>query len=73
MAFREPFWAIAVKIQDGADRALPPICLSILEQLAVFAEERPQSELSPLYRPLIKNHRQLLTGEVVATLQLTRR
>jgi L-asparaginase II len=67
----EPPRGIAVKIHDGSDRALPAICLRVLDQLGVRARET--NALAHHRRPTITNHRKLVTGELVATLELEKR
>jgi L-asparaginase II len=71
LAFQEPALGIAIKVHDGADRALPPICLAVLTELGVLGSELP----APLARhraPLVKNHRSLSVGQIRATLTLAR-
>jgi L-asparaginase II len=70
IAFREPALALAMKLHDGTERALPAICVSLLTELGLGAAAR--SELAEHVRPAIHNHRKLLTGEIVATLRLKR-
>jgi L-asparaginase II len=70
MVSSDPFWAMAVKIHDGAERALAPVCLAVLQQLGVFADKPLTEDLADQIRPAVRNHRKLLTGEIVATLRL---
>lgn len=72
IGFRNPPLGIAVKVQDGASRALPPICVSVLAQLGLLPAEPP----APLHRhrhPHVKNHRGLTVGRIAAVLELERR
>lgn len=69
IAFREPALALAMKLHDGTDRALPAICLSLLRQLGLTATG-PAATLAPQARPVIQNHRKLATGEIIAILEL---
>jgi len=69
IAFEEPPLAFAVKIHDGSDRALAPVCVAVLEQLELLRGETPPSLLRHR-RPKLLNHRRLETGEITATLQL---
>jgi L-asparaginase II len=70
IAFREPALALAMKLHDGTERALPAICVSLLTELGLGSAGRP--ELAEHVRPAIHNHRKLVTGEIVATLRLKR-
>lgn len=65
---------IAVKVLDGGDRALPPICLEVLRQLGLWSGPPPQA-LAGRVRPAVRNHRGLETGAIVVTpaFQLTAR
>ena len=69
IAFRDPPLGLAMKIHDGSDRALPAICLAVLAQLGLTGASVPVA-LKAHARPAIRNHRQLTTGEIVATLKL---
>src|SRR5262249_50411443 len=69
LAFRDPPLAVALKIHDGADRALPPLCVAVLEQLGLCAHGLPPS-LADYRRPEVRNYRKIVTGEVIATLAL---
>jgi L-asparaginase len=71
IAFRDPPLALAMKLHDGTERALPTICVSLLSQLGLTAAGLPEP-LAPHMRPVIQNHRKLTTGEIVATLKLRR-
>jgi L-asparaginase II len=70
IAFREPALALAMKLHDGTERALPAICVSLLTELGLDAANR--AELAGHVRPAIHNHRKLVTGEIIATLRLKR-
>lgn len=71
IAFREPALALAMKLHDGTERALPPICVSLLAQLGLSAAGLPEP-LTPHVRPVVQNHRKIVTGEIIATLELRR-
>ncbi|HLV66626.1 MAG TPA: asparaginase [Polyangiaceae bacterium] len=70
-AFRDPPFAVAVKIHDGSARALAPVCLAVLRRLGIVGEHPPEA-LVRYDRPRIKNHRGIVTGEIVATVELAR-
>jgi L-asparaginase II len=62
---------IALKLADGASRALGPVVLETLVQLALVSP----NELGPLaahHRPVLKNWRGTSIGEIQATFELER-
>lgn len=71
IAFRDPPLALAMKLHDGTERALPAICMSLLTQLGPTAAGLPDP-LAAHRRPTILNHRKLATGEIIVTLELRR-
>lgn len=70
MGFSDPPLGIAVKVLDGGDRALPPICLEILRQLGLWAGA-PPTPLEARVSPVVHNHRGTAVGTIVPTLTLT--
>src|SRR5262249_138375 len=54
---------VAVKIEDGAKRALMPTVIETLSQLHILAELE-QAALIEYHRPQVTNHRRLSVGEV---------
>lgn len=62
--FSEPAVGIAVKILDGAKRALEPVCLETMRQLGVFASIDDVPYLRRYCNPQIKNYRGIVTGSV---------
>ncbi len=68
-AFRDPPLAFAVKVHDGSERALGPLCVSLIEELVLCGQPMPAA-LEPHRRPIVRNHRKLETGAIVATLTL---
>ena len=69
IALVEPAIGLAVKVHDGAERALAPICVSLLEQLG-FARASAEPVLIRHVRPALRNHRKIITGEIIPTLEL---
>jgi L-asparaginase II len=65
LGFSDPPLGIAIKILDGGDRALPPVCLEVLRQLGLWSGVPPQS-LAARVRPVVRNHRGVETGAIVA-------
>lgn len=47
---------VALKVEDGASRALGPAIIEVLQQLGLLSPET-QEALAPLWRPVLKNHR----------------
>jgi L-asparaginase II len=62
-------WGGALKIEDGAERALYPAVMETLIQLDVLLEEEIQ-ELSPFHRPLITNCHNAVVGEIRPSFKL---
>ncbi len=64
-------FGIAVKVAGGGTRALVPLVVEVLKQLDVL----PNPEGTPLAawaRPPVKNHRDIVTGHIVARFHLER-
>jgi L-asparaginase II len=61
---------VAIKIADGAKRALEPAVIESLIQLGVL-DETAQQELSAYRRPQLLNHAGAMTGEVRSVFSLT--
>jgi len=54
---------VAVKIEDGAKRALMPTVVEVLSQLQVI-DQAEQAALVDYHRPSVSNHRQFAVGEI---------
>lgn len=54
---------IAIKVEDGAKRALEPVVVETLVQLGVI-DDHARRELAGYRRPEVTNHRGLVVGEV---------
>lgn len=67
----DPPLGFAVKVHDGSARALPPICIAVLRELGLLAGDLSE-ELRPHEAPVVKNHEQVITGQIRATLVLAR-
>ncbi len=63
LALAQEGLGVAVKIEDGASRALGPAIIEVLQQLGVLTPEA-QEALAPLWRPVIKNHRDQKVGQL---------
>lgn len=71
LAFAEPSLGVAIKVHDGADRALPPICLAVLADLGLLPAVLP-ARLARHRTPAVRNHRGTITGHIVANVPLER-
>jgi L-asparaginase II len=70
VGFVNPPLGIAVKVRDGAVRALGPVCLQVLKQLGLI--DIGSSPLAPYETPEIRNARNLVTGRMVVDFQLVK-
>ena len=73
LAFREPAIGIAIKVVDGAARALGPMLVECLVQLGLIDDVKRFPTLERYARPVVKNARKLEVGELRAELTLQRR
>jgi L-asparaginase II len=69
MGFSDPALGIAIKVLDGADRALPPIAMAVLAELGLLDSAR-RAALAHRVRPPVTNHRGTETGAIVAAAPL---
>ena len=69
IGFADPPLGIAVKVVDGGERALPPICLAVLRALGL-TDGVPLGALADRVRPIVTNHRGTETGAIVASVAL---
>ena len=60
---------IAIKVQDGAYRGLGVAIVETLAQLGIL-DASQQAELARYHKPVMKNHRGLLVGEVIPAFKL---
>jgi L-asparaginase II len=70
LGFAEPALGIAIKVLDGAERALAPVVVAVLQRLGLLAAR--DERLAARARPLVRNARGIVTGEIVAQLELER-
>ncbi len=61
IGIREKGIGIAIKIEDGNPRALPPVALAVLERLGFLGEQEKEA-LKQYRNPLVKNNRQEVVG-----------
>jgi L-asparaginase II len=61
---------VAIKIEDGSQRAAPAVVVETLSQLGVL--DQPElDQLQDYHRPAIKNHRKIKVGEIVPVFDLS--
>jgi L-asparaginase II len=72
LAFREPAIGIAIKVVDGAARALGPMLVECLVQLGLVDDVKRFPTLERYARPVVKNARKLEVGELRAEFTLQR-
>ncbi len=60
----------ALKVEDGASRALGPAIIEVLHQLGLLAPEA-QKALAPLWRPVLYNHRKQEVGGLKPVFRLS--
>ena len=60
---------VALKIEDGASRALGPAILEVLQQLGLLSPEA-QETLAPQWRPVLYNHRKQEVGQLRPVFEL---
>jgi L-asparaginase II len=73
LAFREPALGIAIKVIDGATRALGPIAVETLKQLGFIDDISKFPTLARYEAPVVHNARKLAVGEIRAEFRLERR
>ena len=61
---------VAIKIEDGGDRGVPPAIIHILEQMGILSTEQ-LGTLKKHNFPEIKNKREEVVGKIVPTFTLT--
>lgn len=69
IALAERGLGVAFKIEDGAARAIDPIVVEVLTQAQVLTEQAIRG-LARYHRPVVRNHRKEIVGELVPALDL---
>ncbi len=70
IGFSDPPIGIAVKIHDGNQRALYPVCIEILRQLGILTNIETAEHLKSFHEAEIRNHMKILTGRIEADFDL---
>ncbi len=64
IGFRSENIGVVVKIHDGNQRALYPVCIEVLRQLGMIDDPAKSEFLGDFYKAEIHNYRKILTGRV---------
>jgi L-asparaginase II len=70
LSLMEKGWGVAIKIEDGSNRALSPAVIETLSQLGMLSADEAM-RLQPYHQTSIYNHRKEIVGEVRACFHLT--
>jgi L-asparaginase II len=70
LALTESGLGVAVKIEDGHQRALNPTVVGVLDQLGLLTPE-PREKLAAYFQPAILNHRKEEVGRIREVFSLT--
>lgn len=65
LGIRERGWGLAVKIEDGSERALNPVVINLLRELGIISGSLAEP-LEPFASPVIRTHRGQLAGRIAA-------
>jgi len=65
IGFSDPPLGIAIKVLDGGERAMPPICMAVLAELGLVGDEQ-RAALAHRVRPVVTNLRGIETGAILA-------
>jgi L-asparaginase II len=63
----EPGWGVALKVADGATRAVAPTMLAVLERLGLLLPSEVEA-LEDLRRPLVTNTHDDVVGDIEAVI-----
>jgi L-asparaginase II len=63
LSLMEKGWGVAIKIEDGSNRALSPAVIETLSQLCMLSADEAM-RLQPYHRTPLYNHRKEMVGEV---------
>ncbi|MDZ4722979.1 MAG: asparaginase [candidate division Zixibacteria bacterium] len=72
IGFSEPATGIVVKIHDGNERALGPICVEVFKQLGLVSRMEDFPYLRAHESPVISNYRKIRTGQIIPDFKLRR-
>lgn len=63
MSLMEQGWGVAIKIEDGNNRAMEPVIIETLQQLEIVTRKE-EDKLHTYHYPVIKNHRKEVVGSI---------
>jgi L-asparaginase II len=63
-------WGVAIKIEDGNNRAMEPVIIETLRQLKIVTR-KDGDKLETCHHPVIRNHRKEIVGSIEAQFRLT--
>ncbi|KPJ58875.1 MAG: hypothetical protein AMJ42_02500 [Deltaproteobacteria bacterium DG_8] len=70
MSLMREGWGVAIKIEDGNNRAMHPVIIETLRQLKIVTRKE-EDKLQSYHHPVIKNHRKEIVGSIEARFSLT--
>jgi len=70
IGFADPAIGICVKILDGNQRALGPVCVEVFRQLGIIKNIDDYPHLKKYISPEILNYRDIVTGKIVTDFKL---
>ncbi len=70
MSLMEKGWGVAIKIEDGNNRAMQPVIIEALRQLDIITKKE-EDKLQTYHHPVIKNHRKETVGSIETQFSLT--
>jgi L-asparaginase II len=70
MSLMEKGWGVAIKIEDGNNRAMQPVIIETLKQLEIVTRKE-EDELYTYHHPVIKNHRKEIVGSIETQFRLS--
>ena len=70
MSLMEKGWGVAIKIEDGNNRAMQPVTIEALRQLDIITKKE-EDKLQTYHHPVIKNHRKETVGSIETQFSLT--
>jgi L-asparaginase II len=70
LGFRDPPLGVALKVHDGGERALAPLCVAVLRELGLVGDLSRFPWLAPHAEPLLFNYAGLQSGTIRASVTL---
>ena len=70
MSLMEQGWGVAIKIEDGNNRAMHPVIIETLRQLEIVTRKE-EDKLHTYHHPVIKNHLKEIVGSIETQFRLS--